>query len=204
MFTGIVQHLAAVLEVEDDTNLRRIRIDLPDATRPELGASIAINGTCLTVTRVTKSDVCFDVIAQTLANTNLGTLQPGHVVNFERSYRVGDEVGGHILSGHITGRATLADLTENQNQRDLVFNLDPTWLRYVFNKGFIALDGASLTVADVDRTESRITVCLIPETIARTTLGTLKPGDRVNVELDSQTQAVVETVERVLAERELA
>ena len=201
MFTGIVQGLCPVVSMVEETGLRRLVVDLGDlATGAQLGASIAINGTCLTVTAVDGGRVSFDVIAETLALTNLGALSVGSRVNVERSYRVGDEVGGHIVSGHISAAVALDRVETRANERNLFFSVPSHVLKFLLHKGFVALDGASLTLASVDRAAGEISVCLIPETIARTTLGVIEPGDRVNLECDAQTQAIVETVERVLSD----
>jgi len=201
MFTGIVQALCRVVRVVDEPALRRIVVELGELTQGvALGASVAINGTCLTVTAVDGTTVSFDVIRETLSLTNLGDLETGARVNVERSFRVGDEVGGHILSGHVSGVAELVSIDQGENERNLHFSVPPGLMKYLLHKGYAALDGASLTLAAVDARRYRITVCLIPETIARTTLGSIEPGARVNLEVDSQTQAIVETVERVLAD----
>jgi len=169
----------------------------------ETGASVAVNGTCLTVTAVSADGhVDFDIIRESLTQTNLGTLAVGDRVNVERSFRVGDEVGGHILSGHIAGRAELAHVEAADNRRDLTFRVPAAWMKYLTLKGYVALDGASLTIARLDPERCEITVCLIPETIARTTLGTLETGDSVNLEVDQQTQTIVATVEQLLADPE--
>ena len=202
MFTGIVQALCEVASAADELGLRRIRIQIGDLSEGlELGASVAINGVCLTATEVEESNACFDIVRETLENSNLGTLAKGSRVNVERSFRVGDEIGGHILSGHVVGTATVDAIEEGENERNLWFHVEADWLRFLHHKGFAALDGASLTIAAVDPSTQRIKVSLIPETIARTTLGTVAQGDRVNLEIDPQTRAIVETVERVLAER---
>jgi len=166
----------------------------------DLGSIVAINGTCLTVTAIDQGDVSFDVIHETLSLTNLGALGAGDLVNIERSFRVGDEVGGHILSGHVAGVVVLDEVVSSINERNLHFSAPVGIMKYLMHKGFVALDGASLTIASVDRVRNRIVVCLIPETIARTTLGQIDCGARVNVEVDAQTQAIVDTVERVLAD----
>jgi riboflavin synthase len=203
MFTGIVQGLRPIVRVTEQPSLRRLIVDLGElAAGVELGASVAVNGTCLTVTGVADGEVGFDVIRETLRLTNLGDLREGDLVNVERSFRVGDEVGGHILSGHVSGAVVLSALDEGVNERNLRFRVPPELMKFLMHKGFVALDGASLTIVAVDRATSEITVCLIPETIARTTLGRIAPGARVNIEVDAQTQAVVETVERVLADPE--
>lgn len=203
MFTGIVQGLCEVASVVDEPGLRRIRIQIGELSQGlDLGASVAINGVCLTATQVEAGSVLFDVVRETLDNTNLDGLEQGSRVNVERSFRVGDEIGGHILSGHVVGTASVDAVEATENERNLWFRVEPDWLRFIHHKGFAALDGASLTIAAVDASAQRVKVSLIPETIARTTLGAVAQGDRVNLEIDSQTRAIVETVERVLAERE--
>jgi len=199
MFTGIVQGLCKVCEVTDEVNLRHLTVDLGKmADGVALGASVAINGTCLTVTAEQEGKPTFDVISETLKLTNLGDLAVADLVNVERSLRVGDEIGGHILSGHISTSVVVAEVVEAQNTRDVYFRVPERWMKYLHMKGFVALDGASLTIASVNAEDCTISVSLIPETIERTTLGRIQAKARVNLEVDSQTQAVVDTVERVL------
>lgn len=199
MFTGIVQGLCKVCEVTDEVNLRHLTVDLGKmADGVALGASVAINGTCLTVTAEQEGKPTFDVISETLRLTNLGDLAVADLVNVERSFRVGDEIGGHILSGHISTSVVVAEVVEAQNTRDVYFRVPERWMKYLHMKGFVALDGASLTIASVNAEDCTISVSLIPETIERTTLGRIQAKARVNLEVDSQTQAVVDTVERVL------
>ena len=199
MFTGIVQGLCKVCEVTDEVNLRRLTVDLGEmAQGVELGASVAVNGVCITVTAEHAGKSTFDVISETLKLTNLGDLVTADLVNVERSFRVGDEIGGHILSGHVSTSVVVAEVVEEENKRDVHFRVPELWMKYLHMKGFVALDGASLTIASVNTEDCTISVSLIPETIARTTLGRIKPNARVNLEVDSQTQAVVDTVERVL------
>lgn len=201
MFTGIVQDLVTVTSVRNESNLIRIAVDLGELTQNlELGASVAVNGTCLTVTSVDQGAAYFDVIKETAVTTNLADLEEGHRVNVERSFKVGDEVGGHIISGHVTATAALADLKIDDHDRVLTFKIAPRWMNYILHKGYVGLDGASLTVSSVDRSKGEFSVSLIPETIERTTLGGLELGEKINVEVDSQTLAIVETVERVLAD----
>lgn len=203
MFTGIVQGLCEVGAVDDEPGLRRLELrlggELTDGL--ETGASVAVNGVCLTVTAVDGGNARFDVIRETLSLTNLGDLAPGHLANVERSFRVGDEVGGHILSGHVSGVAEVARVEEAANERNVYFRVPPELMKFLSYKGFVSLDGASLTIAHADAGVCEIGVCLIPETIRRTTLGRVTVGSRVNLEVDPQTQTIVETVERVLAER---
>jgi len=200
MFTGIVQGYCPVVRVEDEANLRRLAIRLGDlAAGVETGASVAVNGTCLTVTGEEPGGVlAFDVILETLNLTNLASVDAGQCVNVERSFRVGDEVGGHILSGHVADTVRVARIEQADNLRTLHFAVPEQWLKFLNHKGFVALDGASLTIAGVDRDAREISVSLIPETIERTTLGRVVEGDRVNLEIDAQTQTIVETVERLI------
>ena len=205
MFTGIVQGLVAVVGVKSEVDLTRIELAMGDlADGIEIGASVAVNGTCLTVTMVGDNGrVCFDIIKETLKTTNLGSICPGTQVNVERSFRVGDEVGGHIVSGHVTATASLRELHNEGHDRVLTFELDPQWMRFVLHKGYIGVDGASITVSSVDRAANTFSISLIPETIERTTLGRILLGDRVNIEVDSQTQTIVETIERVMQDPQM-
>ena len=141
----------------------------------------------------------FDLMGETLRLTNLGALHVGDRVNIERAARFGDEIGGHPMSGHIIGTAEVTRVIETENNRQLWFCLPDGLSKYVFTKGYIGIDGISLTVGEV--AEEEFSVNLIPETLARTQIGSRRPGDRVNIEIDPQTQVIVDTVERVLAER---
>ena len=203
MFTGIVQKLAKIKELERDENLVRLSIELDQLSAGlELGASVAINGVCLTVSKVKDGISHFDVIPETLATTNLDLLTSTSFVNVERSYKVGDEIGGHLVSGHVGSTAVLKSVHHEKHDRVLTFQIDEPWMKFIFHKGFVALDGASLTISSVNRAENSFSVSLIPETLARTTLGLLEAGGLVNIEVEAQTVSIVETVERVMAERE--
>ncbi|MBM4206374.1 MAG: riboflavin synthase subunit alpha [Gammaproteobacteria bacterium] len=201
MFTGIVQALIPIADIVIESGVQRLGLSLgalAEGLQP--GASVAINGTCLTVVQTSGNFTTFDVIEETRRLTNLGGFKPGTLVNVERSLRIGDEVGGHIVSGHVTGTATVSRVESREGVRDVVFAGDAEWMKFLLHKGFVALDGASLTIASVDQKACEFTVCLIPETIERTTLGRINGGDKVNVEVDSQTRATIETVERLFTE----
>ncbi|TFH87376.1 riboflavin synthase subunit alpha [Billgrantia azerbaijanica] len=207
MFTGIVQGMAEIVAIEEAEAFRTHVVVLPETLRQGLepGASVAHNGVCLTVTAIDGERVRFDLMRETLAVTNLGELTVGDRVNVERAARFGDEIGGHAMSGHVMAMAELVELDEAPNNRRLWFELPPALGRFLFDKGYIGVDGASLTIGAVRPATAahgpRFCVDLIPETLARTTLGDRVPGDRVNIEIDPQTQAIVETVERVMAAR---
>lgn len=200
MFTGIVQGVAQVKALTRKQGLVHLQIELPleNADRLENGASIALNGTCLTVTGFEGPLVQFDVIDTTLELTNLGALDVGSWVNFERAARVGDEIGGHLMSGHILCCAeVLAVEYPDANNCHIRFKTPVDAAPYLLPKGFAGLNGCSLTLAESD--QESFSVSLIPETLERTTFARLRPGDRVNLEVDPQTQAVVDTVQRYLA-----
>ncbi|KKL01406.1 riboflavin synthase [Rheinheimera mesophila] len=205
MFTGIVQAKVKVSEISDQQQFRRLTLEVPVQLLQNLerGASIAINGTCLTVTEFSllesHSWVSFDVIDETLAKTNLGGLTTGALVNFERSLTFGREIGGHLVSGHVHGTAEILAVSQSGANWRVDIELKREFKPYVLSKGFISIDGISLTVGEV--TANSFSLHLIPETLEVTTLGKRKAGDRVNIELDQQTVTIVDTVERLLAAR---
>jgi riboflavin synthase len=207
MFTGIVQGIATVAQRRDRSGLRSFTLQFPPGFGAglEIGASVAVDGTCLTVTALPGPDAAdFDVMQQTLSLTTLDGLQAGSRVNVERAAKDGAEIGGHPLSGHVDLQAVLSQLRQPENNHVLRFDVPAPWMRYVFSKGYIAVNGASLTVAEAGREPDGsgwFEVWLIPETLRQTTFGSKQVGDTVNVEIERQTQIVVDTVERVLAER---
>lgn len=204
MFTGIVQGVCPVVSCETHAGIARVAVDLDDLARGlELGASIALNGACVTATEIDGSLVGFDLIKETIELSNLGGLVAGTTVNVERSFRFGDEVGGHILSGHVAGVAVVTHIKSDDGHRLVTMAVPREWMAYLMLKGFVALDGASLTIAEVDRSAGTIAVSLIPETLARTTFSRVEVGDRINLEVDSQTQAIVDTVRAVLQDESL-
>lgn len=203
MFTGIVKGLGTVVSGQVMPGLARFSVELPAGYGDGLarGASVAVDGTCLTATDIEGDRATFDVMRETLERTTLGTLAVGSRVNVERSYRVGDEVGGHVVSGHVSGTADILSVDTPEHNRVITFRVPTEWMKYILPKGFVALDGCSLTVVDADRAAGAFRVWLIPETLARTTFGFKVPGDKVNFEIDSRTQAIVDTVKAVLRER---
>ena len=202
MFTGIVQGLGEVTQIQDHAGIRRLQVRLPTGRDQglETGASVAINGVCLTVVGWDQHGVEFDVIDETLRLTNLGDLKVGHVVNVERAARFGDEIGGHVLSGHIHGRAQVTEVVETEANLAVWWAVPDALKKYVLPKGYVSLNGCSLTVGDTER-DGQLSIHLIPETRELTTFGRVTVGDSLNLEIDSQTQAIVDTVERVLEQR---
>jgi riboflavin synthase len=192
MFTGIVQGRGRVTAIVEDT----IHVQLPSIEGLEVGGSVAIDGVCLTATSVGDS-VSFDVIEETLARTTLSTLSTGDEVNVERALKFGDELGGHILSGHIMGTAVI----QSMDNQDYTIRCSEELAQFIQEKGFIAVDGISLTIGKTDG-EGAFDVHIIPETLRLTTLGSKGVGDAVNIEIDAMTQAVVETVKRAIANQE--
>jgi riboflavin synthase len=203
MFTGIVQGTAKVVKIEKKERFQTHVIELPGdlLTGLEIGASVAHNGCCLTVTKIEGSHISFDLMQATLALTNLGALSEGDSVNIERAAKFGDEIGGHSMSGHISLMATITDVIDTPNNRTIWFELPMASMKYILAKGYIGIDGCSLTIGEVE--DVRFSVHLIPETLQRTLFGKRIVGDRVNIEFDPQTQAIVDTVERVLAAKQI-
>jgi riboflavin synthase len=204
MFTGIVQGTGIVESVDEKQDFRTHRVRLPPGMSDGLvpGASVAHNGCCLTLVALEGDLAVFDLMQETLRATNLGLLKTGDAVNLERAARFGDEIGGHQMSGHIICTAEVSRVLPSENNHQVWFRLPAELMRYVFVKGYIGIDGISLTIGEVRGDEFNVN--LIPETLARTNIGTRLSGDRVNIEIDPQTQAIVDTVERVMASRQPA
>lgn len=198
MFTGIVQGTAEIISItkKQDFQTHVIRMPANLLSHVELGASVAHNGCCLTVTDINDDLWSFDLMQETLNVTNLGLLKEGDVVNVERAAKFGDEIGGHSMSGHIMCTAEVSNVVTSENNHQIWFTLPQAKMKYVFTKGYIGIDGISLTIGDV--VENRFNVNLIPETLQRTNLKSRVIGDVINIEIDPQTQAIVDTVERVM------
>ena len=203
MYTGIVRACLPIASIEKLDNLARFSIIFSDELlfELELGASVAVNGVCLTVSAILEGSVFFDVIKETLELSNLKYLEKGTLVNLERSAKAGAEIGGHPISGHVVGTAEVAAIEKPVNNYRLTFSSEKPWLKFIFEKGYLSVNGCSLTVAEVNRKAQQFSINLIPETLSRTNFRLLLVGDEVNVEVESQTQTIVETVERILDER---
>ena len=196
MFTGIVAGISQITAIEDGEEIRSFVVNLAEFDEGlEVGASVALDGVCMTVVSIEGTEVRFDAIPETLERTTLGGLVADDWVNVERSLRMGDELGGHILSGHILMTARILQRTERGEAIDLLIETPPEALPYILEKGFVAVDGMSLTVGEVS--ESSFALHIIPETLRVTTIGEKKVGHSVNIEIDSRTQAVVDTIRRM-------
>jgi riboflavin synthase len=193
MFTGIVAELGEVAGVEHRGDAARLTIR-GDTQAVTPGESIAVNGVCLTVTGVLDGTFTADVMGETLDRTSLGALTEGAPVNLERSLLLSDRMGGHLVQGHVDATGTLISRTPGQNWDQVRITLPASISRYVVHKGSIAVDGVSLTVSALAPKGEWFEVCLIPETLKRTTLGTRQPGDTVNLEVD----VIAKYVERLL------
>ena len=201
MFTGIVQGTGVISEIIVKEDFRTHIVEMPSdlVEGLEIGASVAHNGCCLTVTDIHNRTVCFDLMQETLRLTNLGALEVGDEVNIERAAKFGDEIGGHAMSGHIMCTTDVVNIIESENNYQLWLALPAGYEKYIFEKGYIGIDGISLTVGQRDK--SNFCVNLIPETLQRTVISHRMLGSYVNIEIDPQTQAIVDTVERVLAQQ---
>ena len=195
MYTGIVAGTAPILSVEDEDGVRCFTVDLTGFDgNLEIGASVALDGVCMTEVAIDSGEVGFEAIDETLNRTTLAERVMGDFLNVERSLRMGDELGGHLLSGHVMCTAEILDRAEVGEGMDLRVSMPDEARSYVLEKGYVAVDGMSLTVGRVE--ESGFDLHIIPETIRVTTIGQKSVGDKVNIEVDSQTQAIVDTLSR--------
>jgi riboflavin synthase len=191
VFTGLVHSTGAVAQLRDG----RLSVDTPLAAELSPGDSIAVNGVCLTATEVADGRFAADVMEETLRRSSLGALAPGAAVNLELALRPSDRLGGHVVQGHVDGLGRVRDVREEGFSRVLAIEADPDLLRYLVEKGSIAVDGVSLTVSALE--DDAFAVSLIPETLERTTLGRVLPGNEVNLEVD----VLAKYVERLIGSR---
>ncbi|RJU83221.1 MAG: riboflavin synthase subunit alpha [Candidatus Poseidoniales archaeon] len=199
MFTGIVQGIGIISDVIEGQAIKSFKIQLPNTESLEIGASVSVDGVCLTATSIEENIVCFDVIQETLTRTTLDQLEKGESVNIERSLKFGDEIGGHLLSGHIIATGIVNEKSESGEGMDLSILAPPSIEKYLLEKGYVAIDGISLTIGEVSN--SRFNLHIIPETMRQTKIASKQIGDAVNIEIDSTTQTIVSTVERMIAKK---
>ncbi len=195
MYTGIVTGTAPIVSIEEGDGVRSFTIDLTGFEDSlEIGASVALDGVCMTVVGIDSGHIGFDAIEETLDRTTLTDRSIGDALNVERSLRMGDELGGHLLSGHVMCTAEILERVEVGEGVDLRISMPEDARPYILEKGYIAIDGMSLTVGRVD--DSGFGLHIIPETLRVTTIGQKEVGQSVNIEVDSQTQAIVDTLSR--------
>ena len=197
MFTGIVREIGRVEAVEGGAAGVTLRLHAPKtASTTRIGDSVSVNGVCLTATSVADGTLAFQAVPETLERSALGRLRAGAAANVEPAVRAGEPLGGHLVQGHADGVATVRALEPEGDGWRLELDVPAELARYCVVKGSIAVEGVSLTIASV--AGARVTIALVPHTLAATTLGSLEPGDGVNVEVD----VLAKYVERLLAERE--
>jgi len=200
MFTGIVQGTGTIQSMSGES-VRRFIIDFNEVSTDNLqiGASVAINGVCLTVVEQNNKLVSFDVIPETIDRTTFSDSQVGDKVNLERSLKIGDELGGHLLSGHVMGIGEIDYILTGEDNTDIRIIAESNIMKYINSKGYVAIDGISLTIGEVS--SNSFMLHLIPETLRITTIGDKTIEDRVNIEIDSMTQTIVSTVERIMEDK---
>jgi riboflavin synthase len=195
MFTGIVRELGRVAVLDGTSDGARIVVEAPEtAAGATVGDSVAINGVCLTVTDATDGRLAFDAVPETLRRSSLGRLDPGERVNVEAALRAGEPLGGHYVQGHVDGVGKIRSSDNEGDGRRVWVDPPAELLRYLVEKGSVAVEGVSLTVAELD--DAGFAVALVPHTLGVTTLGGLVPGDRVNIEVDVLAKYVERLVSR--------
>jgi len=197
MFTGLIEAICRVISARRSTNAMELAIDLGKlAYDSKVGDSIAINGACLTICRLDGASAIFDISAETLEKSTLGRLGPSSQVNVERAMKATDRFGGHFVAGHIDGTATIKHIDRRGDFADIKFSADTELLGQMVAKGSVAVDGISLTIANMDN--NSFAVSLIPETLKKTTLGKAKNSDTVNIETDIIVKTVVKQLDMIL------
>ncbi len=201
MFTGLIEKVAVVKNIRPVAGGMRLCAQMDElVSQIGIGDSIAVNGVCLSAVSINGSMVCFDVSAETLSKTTTGKLQTGNKVNIELSLNAGDRFGGHFVSGHIDGTARIADITREGNFWTFRFEADRSLLGQMVLKGSVAVDGISLTIAELE--DRGFSVAVIPQTFEHTTLGNAKTGDLVNIEIDMIVKAVRRNLEQMISTNE--
>jgi riboflavin synthase len=194
MFTGLIREVGVVAAIDAEGEGLRLTIEAPRTARDaQLGDSIALSGVCLTVVDRTDGRLAFDAVPETLSRTSLETLEPGSRVNVEPALRAGEALGGHYVQGHVDGVGSVRSVEPEGDGKRIWVDAPADLMRYVVEKGSVAVEGTSLTVAALD--DGGFAIALIPHTLAETTLGALAAGDRVNLEVD----VLAKYVERLLA-----
>lgn len=203
MFTGIVSGQGYIHKVKNNVDYASITIKAPAGFSKDLkrGASVAVNGVCLTAKKGATDLLEFDVITETLEKTNFKLLSKGNKVNLERSMKANTEIGGHLVSGHIHGVGVIKSINDRGQTKDLRIQPPASLMEYLFYKGYVGLNGCSLTIGKVFK--SSFNIHLIPETIKVTNFQKMKKGDLINIEIDQTTINTVETIKKIMLERKV-
>lgn len=203
MFTGIVSGQGYIHKVKNNFDYTSITIKAPAGFSKNLkrGASVAVNGVCLTAKKGATDLLQFDVITETLEKTNFKLLSKGNKVNLERSMKANTEIGGHLVSGHIHGVGVIKSINDRGQTKDLRIQPPASLMEYLFYKGYVGLNGCSLTIGKVFK--SSFNIHLIPETIKVTNFQKMKKGDLINIEIDQTTINTVETIKKIMLERKV-
>jgi riboflavin synthase len=201
MFTGLVEAICLVKSIRQASGGAVLTVDLGELGRDsKIGNSISINGVCLTISELSANTVTFQLGPETLKKSALGRLKPGSSVNVERAMKATDRFGGHFVQGHIDGTATIKAIKQTGNFADIEFSAEPELLDQMVVKSSVAVDGISLTIAGMN--DRSFSVALIPETLKRTTLGTAKVGDVVNIETDIIVKTVKRQVDKIMPQKQ--
>ena len=203
MFTGIVAGQGYINKIKNNVDYASITIKAPAGFSKNLkrGASVAVNGVCLTAKKGATDLLEFDVITETLEKTNFKLLSKGNKVNLERSMKANTEIGGHLVSGHIHGVGIIKSINDRGQTKDLRIQPPASLMEYLFYKGYVGLNGCSLTIGKVFK--SSFNIHLIPETIKVTNFQKMKKGDLINIEIDQTTINTVETIKKIMLERKV-
>jgi riboflavin synthase len=201
MFTGIVQGTGTIIDINKNNSVLNLNIKVPQpiAKKLTIGDSLALDGVCLTVTRISDVNVSFDVVNETQNRTIISNYDKNSVINLETSLEFGQQVGGHLVSGHVQTLGTIKEVEIDGDAKNILFEIPDGYCKYIFEKGYIAINGCSLTIGKVIK--NTFYVHLIPETLRATNLDNLIYGDTVNLELDQNTITIVDTTERILGNK---
>ena len=202
VFSGIVHSTGTITQASKNKDSLTLEVESSSdfVADLQIGASVCVDGVCLTVTSVTDTLMSFDLIIETLRSTTFDKVKISEQVNLERSIKFGDEIGGHILSGHVSDTVSIDKISKTDENYVLTFKTSSDIVKYIFPKGYVAINGVSLTVGDVSREDNLFDVYLIPETLRRTNLSNKLVGDLVNVEIESQTRNTVDTITQITKE----
>ena len=199
VFTGIVERTGIVTEIVHSKNLSKLTVQTSTEFCQDIkiGASVCVDGVCLTICTIDNDKLKFDIMMETLSVTTFDAIKEEDIVNIERSMKLGDEIGGHLLSGHVSSTVKISKIETPENNHILTFQTSSDVLKYIFPKGYVALNGVSLTIGEVDKVKKTFNVYLIPETLRLTNLQNKLVGNRINIEIETQTRNMVDTISEI-------